>query len=168
MDDKRLSHKKPVVISEIVKTVNKNFGYIYVVRGNTHTFLGMNIDIKDSIIQVYIVNQLEECISMFVKDAITSVSFQENKNFFGVREDANKLSEKKGELYHSLVANFLFIMKIFRPDLETDVSFLTNRVSNRDVDDWGKLRRILRFIYCILKENPIWSDKYRQNIYMGG
>ena len=32
------------------------------------------------------------------------------------------------------------------------MSFLTTRVSNRDVDDWGKLRRTLRFFHCNLKE----------------
>ena len=44
-----------------------------------------------------------------------------------------------------------FIMKRFKPYLETAMNFLTNRVSNSDVDDWDELIRILRFVQCNLK-----------------
>ena len=43
-------------------------------RGNNHIFLGMKIDIKDNIIQVDIIKQLEECIEIFGEDVSTSVS----------------------------------------------------------------------------------------------
>ena len=72
-----------------------------------------------------------------------------------MREDAKQLSEKKGPLFHSVVAKLLFIMKRSRPDLETVVSFLKTRVSKSDVEDWRKLRGILRFIHCNLKEKDV-------------
>ena len=65
-------------------------------RGNKHTLLGINIEIKDSPIQVDIVNQLDECIEMFDEDISTLVTFTTTMKSFEVREDAEQLSEKKG------------------------------------------------------------------------
>ena len=65
MDDKDLSYKNQAVISIIINDVNKHLGDVYFVRGNKHNLLGMNIEIKYNIIQVYMVKQLEEWITMF-------------------------------------------------------------------------------------------------------
>ena len=43
VDDNRLSHKIPEVISDIINEVRKHLGEISVMRGNKHTLLGMNI-----------------------------------------------------------------------------------------------------------------------------
>ena len=86
-----------------------------------------------------------------------------------MREDAKQLSEKKGELFYSVVVKLLFIKKRSRHDLATSVGFLTKRVSNSDVDNWEKFRRILRFVHYTLKrKNMFWSGKYRRDINMGG
>ena len=52
MNDNKLSHKNPAVISDIINKLQKQFGNLYVVRDNKHTFLGMSIEIKANIIQV--------------------------------------------------------------------------------------------------------------------
>ena len=44
----------------------------------------------------------------------------------------------------------LFLVARSRRDCKTAVAFLTTRVSSPDEDDWGKLRRIIRY----LKHNP--------------
>ena len=51
-------------------------------------------------------------------------------------EDAEQLRDKKGYIFHSVVGKILFIMKKYRPDLETAVGVLKTRVSKSDVDDW--------------------------------
>ena len=53
----------------------------------------------------------------------TSVSYPETKKLLEVREYVEQLIENKGELFRSVVKNLLFIMKVSRPDLETDASF---------------------------------------------
>ena len=53
----KMSHKKPSVISDIMK---KYLEDLSIVIGNKHTLLGINIEIKESIIQVDMVEQLEE------------------------------------------------------------------------------------------------------------
>ena len=58
---------------------------------------------------------------------------------FEVRKDTKQLSDNKVELFHSVMVKLSFIMKRSRPDLDIAVSFLTTRVSKRDIDEWGKL-----------------------------
>ena len=74
-----------------------------------------------------------------------------SQNSFEVREYSEQLCEKKGDIFHLVVAKLLFIVKSSRPDLDTYVSFLTTRVSKSEVEDWGNLRRVLSFVHCTLK-----------------
>ena len=85
MNDNKLSHKNPALISDIIDKLQKQFGNLYVVRENKHTLLGMSIDIKDNIIKVDMVEHLEECISMFGGYLSTSVSYPATKKFFEIR-----------------------------------------------------------------------------------
>ena len=52
-----------------------------------------------------------------------------------------------------------------RPDLETAVGFLTTRVSKSDVDDWEKLRKILKFVYFTLKEKRCFGETSLDKIF---
>ena len=78
-DDKKLLHKNIEVISDMVNVVKKKFEELSVVIGIKHTLLGMNIEIKDNMIQVDIVNQLEECIEMFGEDISALFTSPANK-----------------------------------------------------------------------------------------
>ena len=64
MDDNILS-QKIVVISNIINKIRKLFVDLSVVRGNKDTFLGINTEIKEHIIKIHTVKQLEECIKHF-------------------------------------------------------------------------------------------------------
>ena len=54
-------------------------------RGNKHTFFGIDIEIKYNTIKVDTVKHLEDFISMFVEDVSTSVSYPVTKKLFEVR-----------------------------------------------------------------------------------
>ena len=49
---------------------------------------------------------------MFGEYISASVSYPSTKNLFEVREDSDQLSKKEGELFHLVVENLLFIMKV--------------------------------------------------------
>ena len=55
------------------------------------------------------------------------------------------------EVFHLGVEKLLFILNSSRPDLDKSVSYLMTIVLKTDVDDWGKLRRILKFFHCTLR-----------------
>ena len=111
------------------------------------------------------VEKLEECIEMFGKDVSKSVTYPATKKLFEVREDSEKLSDKKGGLFQLVVEKLLFIMKRYRPELETAVGLLNTRVSKSEVDDWKKLRRILRFVHCTLKEKRCFGATSLDEIF---
>ena len=163
--DNKLSPKTPAVISDIINKVKNIFGYLSVVRGNNNIFLGVNIEIKDNIIQVDMVKQLEECITIFGEDFSTTFKSPATKKLFEVRKDSEKLLENKGDLFHSVLAKLLLMIKKSRPDLETSVSSLMTIVSNINVDDWGKMKRILRFVNCTLKSKRVFGATNLDEIF---
>ena len=65
---------------------------------------------------------------------------------FNVDKDAERINKKMSEVFQSLIAKLLYIMKRARPDIQTSVSFLMKRVSKSDMDDWKKLKRVLSFL----------------------
>jgi hypothetical protein len=67
-------------------------------------------------------------------------------HLFAVNEDTPKVDEKRAQFFHTHVAKTLFLCKRARPDLQTAVSFLCERVKDCDEDYWKKLKRMLQFI----------------------
>ena len=55
------------------------------------------------------------------------------------------LTQEKAEQLHYSVAQLLFVCGKVRRDIQTPVSFLTTRVKRPDEDDWGKLKRVLKY-----------------------
>lgn len=48
--------------------------------------------------------------------------------------------------FHHTVAQLLFMSARARRDIQTAVAFLTTRVKSPDEDDWGKLKRVLKYL----------------------
>jgi hypothetical protein len=68
-------------------------------------------------------------------------------NLFEV--DTDKLpvdSVTDQEWFHSHVAKILYLAKRVKPECLTTVSYLATRVNKADADDFGKLRRLLRYL----------------------
>ena len=66
---------------------------------------------------------------------------------FEIDEHAIPLNETKNEGFYHIVAKLLFVPKRACINVDLAVSFLCTRVSCSDVDDWEKLRRLLRYLY---------------------
>ena len=150
VDDNKVSHKDPKNVTKVIDLTKEHFGYLKVTRGNKHRFLGMNITInKEKSIEIETEGQLLNVIEMFVlaegQDVEKIVTSPAQKNLREVNPDCKPLSPDKADLFHSIVAKLLWIIKRSRPDLETAVSFLCTRVSKSDEDDWKNLRRVIAF-----------------------
>ena len=71
------------------------------------------------------------------------------EHLFDVCED-NKdkiLPEEQALAFHYTTAQLLFLSVHTRPDTHTTVSFLYTRTRAPDEDDWGKLKRVLKYLY---------------------
>ena len=100
-----------------------------------------------------------EAIELFGEDLSTHVTSPATKRLFCVNPDAEALDEDKAERFHTIVGKLLWAEKRSRPDIETTISFLCTRVACSDVEDWGKLRRLLQFLlHTIDNERVIAVD----------
>ena len=60
--------------------------------------------------------------------------------------EATFLSEEQARVFHHTTAQLLFLSRV-RRDIQTTVAFLTARIKRPDNDDWGKLRRVLKYLH---------------------
>ncbi len=67
---------------------------------------------------------------------------------FEIRDekDAILLNKEQALAFHHMVAQLLFMAMRVRQDIQTAVAFLTMRVKNPDKDDWGNLKRVLKYL----------------------
>jgi hypothetical protein len=62
------------------------------------------------------------------------------------KKEARVLEEEQALVSHHMVSPILFMAMWSRQNIQTAVAFLTTRVKNLDVDDWGKLKRVLKYL----------------------
>ena len=147
VDDNKISHVDSKVIDDILTKIEKDFGKCTITRGNEHTFLGMKLKIKDKKLEIDMKDQLKEAIEAFGEDlGEGKVVSPAGKSLMMVDDNDIDLDKRKHEIFHSVVAKLLFIMKRARPDLDTSVAFLCTRVTKSKEGDWKKLRRLLKYI----------------------
>jgi hypothetical protein len=156
VDDNKVSHVSEDVLTEVIDEVKKHFGELVVSRGKEHTFLGMNLKFKDDgTVHLGMKGYIEEAIELFGEDVSTKVANAATKKLFTVSETSAPLSTDKADLFHSVVAKLLWVMKRSRPDIETAISYLCTRVSCCNEDDWGKLKRLLQFLNQTIDDERI-------------
>ncbi len=63
-----------------------------------------------------------------------------------MREDGKKLNKEQADIFHHTVYQLLFAANRACRDIQTVVSFLTTRVQAPDKDDWGKLKRVPKYL----------------------
>ena len=62
----------------------------------------------------------------------------EANHLFRINKDAEVLEASEAEVFHHYVAKLLFLCKHARPDIETGIAFLSNRVKAPDQNDRKK------------------------------
>jgi len=99
---------------------------------------------------------MQEHIRKMLKDFKHSAELKDtNKvstHLFEVNQKCNELGDKKREVFHTTVANALFLCKRSRPDLQPTVPFLCTSVQSPDKDDWKKLMRLLKHLEHIVED----------------
>ena len=147
VDDNKVSHLDDKVNDSIVDAIEKKFGKLARTTGKKHTFLGMDIEfIGDKKLSITTPQHIEEALEDFGEEIDADAVNPAKSKLFIISNDSEKLSEAKADIFHSITAKLLWVGKRARPDLETAVSFLCTRVQAPTVEDWGKLKRVLKFL----------------------
>jgi hypothetical protein len=62
------------------------------------------------------------------------------------KKDVRVVKEERALAFHHMVAQLLFMLTRARHDVQMAVAFLTMRVKSPDENDWGKLKRVLKYL----------------------
>ena len=147
VDDNKVSHEDPEVVTQVINEIESYWSGLTIYRGKKLTFLGMDLEFNDDkSVTISTPEYLDEAIECFREDVSGHVSSPATKNLFKVNEESPPLSKKRQDIFHSVVARLLWVMKRSRPDLETCISFLCTRVSCSTEEDWLKLKRVFQFV----------------------
>ncbi|KAI2509413.1 Reverse transcriptase (RNA-dependent DNA polymerase) [Fragilaria crotonensis] len=147
VDDMKISHVDPDVVTDIIHKIEGRFDKMTVTRGREHVFLGMKIrytDEKTAIITMkdYLSEAIAESGLVISRPASTPA----NGNLFEVDEKSKRLGKKESEAFHSVSAKLLYVSLRARVDLLLAIAFLCTRVSKSTVQDQLKLKRVLEYI----------------------
>jgi hypothetical protein len=147
VDDNKLSHVDPNVVTEILDKISEHFGDLVITRGKTHDFLGMTMTFRDdNKVELDMIKKLEESLESFPSRCGYKVTSPCSPHLWNVNENAERLSKEQSELFHSTTAKLLYMTKRTRPDIEPAVAFFTTRVHDSSVDDWKKLVRCMTYL----------------------
>ena len=157
VDDLKISHVSEKTVTRMITWLDKTYvrlfddgsGAMKASRGKTHDYLGMNLDYTDrGRVTISMKPYILEIIKLFEKyDPSGSIAATPAaEHIFKVDENAKKLPNRMGTVFHHFVAKCLFATKRARPDIAVAVAFLTTRVKSPDEDDWKKLVRMIRYL----------------------
>ena len=147
VDDTKISHKDPEVVTSIIKKIESKHDKMTVTRGRKHTFVGMDFELKDDgSIHITTVDYIKEALADFGEIVHGTSQSPANKNLFIIDKESTELTESKANIFHSIVAKLLYVSRRSRLDIGLAVAFLSTRVSKSTIQDWNKLRRLLRYL----------------------
>jgi hypothetical protein len=128
VDDLKISHKSPHVVSDIISKLSATFGNeapLTVNRGPCHDYLGMTLDFSiRRKVRIGMNEYIQDMISKLPSDMIGLASAPAANHLFQINDiDPEYLAEDEAIAFHHMVAKFLFLCKSVRPDIHTAVAF---------------------------------------------
>jgi hypothetical protein len=147
VDDTKISHINPSVVSNIITTLEGRFGKMKVTRGAAHKFLGMNITyLGDGTATIHMPSYIHEAIADSGLDVSKGASSPCASSLLVVDPDSPLLPVPRAKLFHSIVAKLIYVGTRARTDILLALSFLCGRVSSPTEQDEKKLQRLLSYL----------------------
>ena len=148
VDDLMISHKNMADINNFLVDLKNIYGSnLAESTGKTHDYLGMIFDFSFSEeVRINMTPYISNIITEFPEEIKGTYATPAADHLFKVRDDGRKLPEEQADAFHHTVYQLLFVANRARRDIQTAVSFLTTRVKEPDEDDWGKLKRVLKYL----------------------
>ena len=164
VDDTKISHADPEVVTSIISKIEERFGKMTVTRGKEHVFLGMRIRYTEQRTAVISMKEyLEEAIREFGLPISRVAATPAKRNLLEVDGTSAVLGNDRSKVFHSVSAKLLYVSIRARMDLLLATGFLCTRVSKSTVEDESKLKRLLEYVYGSLDlEYTIGADNMGQ------
>eukprot|EP00970_Alexandrium_tamarense_P015266 scaffold4923_cov115-Alexandrium_tamarense.AAC.1 len=150
VDDLKISHADSFEVTKMIAYLSQIYGdKMTVKRGDVHDYLGMDLDYSEKgKVKVSMIKYVKKIIDGFPDMIEKTSASPASDHLFQVRDEAEAklLPEEQADAFHTTVAQLLFLSARARRDIQTAVAFLTTRVKQPDEDDWGKLKRVLKYL----------------------
>ena len=150
VDDLKISHVDTKVVTDVINTINAEFGKeapITINRGKVLEYLGMTLDYSTpGKVKIVMSDYIDKMLDGLPPDMDGTAATPAADHLFQVSEEPNHLDEKTAQFFHHYEAKALFLCKRARPDLQTAVAFLSTRVKKPDQDDYRKLGRMMQYL----------------------
>ena len=150
VDDLFLGHGDPNVVTTfldwLAKQYNTDDKKLNIVRGHKHDYLGMNLDFSTAgTVNIDMIPYIKKVINAFPKKITGVQSTPAGDRLFQVRPptEATFFPRDQACAFHHTTVQ---LPTRVRRDIQTTVAFLTTRVQRPDNDDWGKLKRVLKYL----------------------
>ena len=147
VDDTKISHVNPAVVTRIIDLLETRFGKMKVTRGRNHKFLGMHIKyLGDGTATIHMPSYIQEAIDESGLDVTTNVSSPCASTLLVVDPKSPLLPVTRARRFHSIVAKLIYVGTRARTDILLALSFLCGRVSSPTAQDEKKLQRLLSYL----------------------
>jgi hypothetical protein len=147
VDDTKISHVNPDVVTKIIDTLEEHFGKMTVTRGREHVFLGMNIlYTEEQTAEITMQPYLKEAIDDYLHDITYEAATPAKRDLFEVDASATRLTKDAADNFHSISMKLLYVAIRARMDIILPVGFLATRVSKSTTEDQAKLQRVLEYV----------------------
>ena len=117
--------------------------------GTKHGYLGVDMEFnEDGTLDASMISDLKGIIAEFPELIKGRAATPATEHLFTVRDEkeARPLEKETALAFHHTAAQLLFMATRTRRDIQTAVAFLTTPVKTPDKDDWGKLKRVLKYL----------------------
>ena len=148
VDNTKISHKDPQVVTNIIKAIEVDHDQMTLKRGKSHTFVGMNFELKDDgSLHIWTKEYIREALADLRESVENMSPTPASKSLFNINDKSLELPEWKANIFHIVVAKLLLYVSCRSClDIGLTVAFLTTRVSKATFQDWEKLKRLLRYL----------------------
>ncbi len=147
VDDNKISHVDPKVVTGVIEKIEERFGEMTVTRGKEHVFLGMHITYLDNgTAEIRMSDYVRECIEELGESVAHSATSPAKRDLYDIHEKSPPLDKAQAEVFHSVTAKTLYVSHRGRLDVQLPIAFLCTRVSKSTEQDWTKLKRVLSYM----------------------
>jgi hypothetical protein len=118
VDDMKISHVDPNVVTDIIQKLEQRFDKMTVTRGKEHVFLGMNIKFTEKRTAIITMKHyLAEAIADSGLNITKKVATPARKYLLDVDDSSPLLNKEESESFHSVVAKLLYVALRARMDI---------------------------------------------------
>jgi hypothetical protein len=148
VDDMMITTSDDKNLDKIITEIENLYPGLTKNRGKVLNYIGMtfNFEVRGKVkitMEGFIKDLLDTCQEIVGVSAIPG----DPKLFTVGKETHNSLLPNHlREFFHSIVAKLLYLSKRIRPDILTEVAFLTKRVLAPQRDDYDKLMKTIKYI----------------------